>query len=158
MPARDGISVADAGLLLGGVLFVIDILLFIWLLRDRRARADETPSNEVRHFAGQDARRFAVCLILAVLSVALVWGSRVPAFVAGRPNPFFVQLWSAVIGLIAVLMVLAFFDWVATRFYARRRRLELLEEGLNSIARVRSAHDALHKPSTNGHRENRSID
>lgn len=151
MPPKD--STAIAGLVLGVLLILVDLGLFAWLLRDRKSRPRSMSDDDVAHFSRQDLRRSVVLVVLLVLSAMLIWGSRLPNLIEGKPNSLFVQVWAAAIGLICLLLLIAFVDWVATRFYAKRRRLELLEEGIeliNEQKRVRKQH-ASGDGGSNGH-------
>jgi hypothetical protein len=53
--------------------------------------------------------------------------------IAGQANLRFVALWLAVLGLIFVLLVLAFVDLMATRSYARRHRRGIARERLEFL-------------------------
>jgi uncharacterized membrane protein YciS (DUF1049 family) len=78
--------------------------------------------------------------------MGLYFGSRMPPKVAGRANLTFVVVWLAIIGLIVVMLLLAFLDWLSTRLYARRhsrsmarQRLQLLRETLRKSRGDRAA-------------------
>lgn len=153
MPAVD--SSAIAGLVLGVAVFLVDLLLLFWLWRERRGRPIDQSLEDRNHFNRQDLRRVLVVIVLAILSGALAFGTRIPSMAAGKPNPKFVQLWAGVIALILVLSILAMVDWISIRFYARRRRMELLEEGVGLIEQQRRAKQTSrsHSAEQNGHHD-----
>jgi uncharacterized membrane protein len=140
-------------MVLGITLILVDVLLLVWLWRERKTRGGLLSPEDARHFARQDIRRVIVSGVVLLLALGMWWGSRIPPLVGGRPNALFIQVWLGVIVLIVILVLLAFADWVATRFYARRRRLELLEEGIGLIQEQRKAKlsESLHAPGQNGH-------
>lgn len=107
---------------------VVALLLAAWLWYERRLRDPELSDEDAAHFARQDVRRGAVAVILLLIAAGLSIGSRVEPRAAGRANQTFVLVWLGVSVLILVLLLLATFDWIATRTYARRHIRALARE------------------------------
>ena len=97
-----------------------------WL--DRRRRDPGLSPEDADHYARQDVRRWAGSVIMALLAVGLVVGTRIDIR-AGRPQrQLFSAVWLAEVVLLLVLPALALADWLATRRYARRHREALADE------------------------------
>ncbi|MHC5537576.1 hypothetical protein ACYOEI_05020 [Singulisphaera rosea] len=137
---------AAAGLVMSLAVGAVAIALAFWLWFERKNRSDELPEEDLQHFRRQDLRRFLVALILMLIAVGLSAGSRIAPKVEGRTNLLFVEIWFGVFILILALLVLAFFDWIATKIYARRQfralaneRLEILREELSRNPKPRES-------------------
>ncbi len=74
-------------------------------------------------------------LILILLAVGLVVGSRLPVRAGGRANIDFFLVWLGVFGLILALLRLALADWVALRRFAGRHRKEIFRERIDLLRR-----------------------
>jgi hypothetical protein len=101
--------------------------------RDMRTRPAELSALDRNHFFRQDVRRLVGTIVLALLSVAIGIGGRMPHRVNGVANTRFIQLWAGVVFLIAALLILALLDWISTQLYLRRHRLKLAQEGLSIV-------------------------
>jgi len=142
MPNPNAAATASAGLILGIFILLVTIGMVVWLRRARSARvgfAEILTQDDRKYFLYQDIRRTTVIVILALLAIALIFGTRIPYKVGERPNPLFVQIWTGAIGLLMALVVLSSLDWAATRVYAKRRRLELIEQGVALIEKETKA-------------------
>jgi len=127
MPIRQDATSVGIALSIG--VAAVAILLVLWLWYERRNRDElELSDKDVDHFSRQDRRRGFVALILLLLSAGISFGSRLEPLVDGRTNRLFVQTWLGVLVLIFVLLLLAMFDWFATRTYARRHLRSLVRE------------------------------
>lgn len=141
---------AVASLTMSLAVGAVAVALALWLWYERRNRSDELSPEDHHHFRRQDIRRGLVSLILLLIAVGLSAGSRIAPKVEGRTNLLFVEIWLGVFVLILALLVLAFFDWVATRIYARRQfralakeRLEILRDELSRRPRPREGLNGL---------------
>lgn len=134
-----GNQVANASLVMSiGILVVVGLLL-CWLWYDRRHRDDELSHADAVHFRHQDRRRLVVAVILGLVALGILVDSRLEPRINGRANPLFLLLWVGVFFLLGALPVLATFDWLATRRYARRQfqalareRVEILRDELRA--------------------------
>ena len=104
--------------------------LALWQWFDGRHRPDKLSQEDHEHFRNQEMRRWSVSGLMLALGVLLFIGIHVPPRMQRRPNLAFVETWAAVLGIIVVLLVLAFQDWGATRRYARRQRAVMAREGM----------------------------
>jgi hypothetical protein len=95
---------------------------------ERQAREQDLSGDDRGYFKRQDVRRGIGVAVLLVIAVALSVGTRIPPKVAGKANLAFIEIWLVVFALILVLLVVAFFDWIATRNYARRLRQSMARE------------------------------
>jgi hypothetical protein len=106
---------------------------------ERRARETDLSEADQLHFARQDVRRSVGVGVIFAIVVILLVSSAIEPRIKGRANLFFIELWVVVLGLIIVLLVLAMFDWMGTRSYARRQRRQIIRESLAGIRKeVRS--------------------
>jgi hypothetical protein len=131
VPAND--ASGPISLVLAAIVMASAGFLGWWQWRDLRKRSAELSPLDRNHFFRQDIRRFVGTIVLALLSVAIGFGGRMPHQVNGLANSKFIYLWSGVIFLIAALLILALFDWIATQLYLRRHRLRLTQEGLSIV-------------------------
>ena len=128
-------------LALGGTVWLIAGLLAWWQARDRARREDEVLSEpDALHFQRQDARRSRVSILMALLGLGLIIGTRLEPRVGGKANPLFLLTWLAVFSGVILLLMFALHDWAATRVYAlrhrdaiHRQRMALLEAELKRI-------------------------
>ncbi len=128
-------------LALGGAVWLIAGLLAWWQARDRARREGEDLSEaDALHFDRQDARRSRVTILMALLGLGLIVGTRLEPRVAGKANPLFLATWLAVFAGVVLLLMFALHDWAATRVYAlrhrdaiHRQRMALLEAELKRI-------------------------
>jgi hypothetical protein len=100
---------------------------------ERRAREPDLPEEDVVYFRRQDLRRAVGVLIILALSALLSVGSRMPPKLQGQWRLAFVEVWTGVIGLLAVLLSLALTDLMATRRYAQRKRRSMARERIRLI-------------------------
>jgi cytochrome bd-type quinol oxidase subunit 2 len=133
-------SFATSGAVLAGLVLVIASLLMLKQWHDRRGRGAGLSAADARHFARQDLRRVLGAVIMVVLAAGIAVGSQLPHRVAGRPNRWFIAIWTVLPVLILVLVGLALFDLIATRAYARRHRRALIEAHRALIARSLRGH------------------
>jgi hypothetical protein len=139
MLVADSTQIAVGLMISTGVVIIAGLLAF-YQWRDRRHRHPDLPEFEPAYFSAQDTRRFAGAAMLIVLAAGISVGSRIQHMVDGHGNLAFVAVWVAVMGLILVLLLIAAFDWMATRRYANRRlkaiareRLELLRDTFRRV-------------------------
>jgi hypothetical protein len=123
----------------------IAVALGSWLWVDHRRRLLDLSTEDEFHFRRQEARRMVVTVVMLAIGVLLLAGTRIPPQVQRRPNMPFVATWVAILGLVVLLLVLAFLDWLATSRYARRQRqvitragMEILRDEFRRRARLRS--------------------
>ena len=100
---------------------------------DRRDRAVDLSPEDARHFGHRDTRRTLGIVVMVVLAIGLVVGSRVPHKVGDQTNPQFLWIWLGVFLLILFLLSLTMIDWIALRVFARRHRNEILRERLEIL-------------------------
>jgi hypothetical protein len=121
-------DIATASLLLSSFVLVVAALLGWREWVDRRDRSMELSPEDARHFGHQDRRRTVGLVVLVLLAIGLLIGSRVPHKLGNHSNPVFLGIWFAVFLLIFILLALAMIDWVALRIFARRHRGQILRE------------------------------
>ncbi len=140
MPMRQ--DAESVGLMLSIGVASVSILLVLWLWYDRTTRfEDELSDEDATYFRRQDRRRGFVAFVLLLLSAGISIGSRLEHKVDGHANILFVQTWLGVFVLVFALLLLAMFDWLATRGYARRHIKSLIKEKaeiLKEEARLRT--------------------
>jgi hypothetical protein len=133
MPTPNELPGAGLGLAAGICLIALFLGLREWY--ERRGRSRELSREDRGHFARQDLRRrFGVAVLFATAALVL-FGSRIRPRSGGKPNLLFIGFWTAVLGLIVVMLVLSLFDWMATRAYARRHRKQIFRDSLREIRR-----------------------
>jgi hypothetical protein len=124
MPRAWGTAPVSLALSIG--ILAVAVRLAFWLWSDRRQREPELSAADTFHFARQDRRRGLVVVILLLLAVGISVGSRIDPKLVGRRT--FALIWLSVSVLLLFLLVLAMFDWLATRIYARRHLRALAKE------------------------------
>jgi hypothetical protein len=117
---------------------------------DRRDRAVDLSQEDARHFGYQDTRRTLGIVVMLMLAIGLVVGSRVPHKVGNQTNPQFLGIWLGVFLLILLLLSLAMIDWIALRHFARRHRNEILRERIEILKEESRRRKALNG-NANGH-------
>ncbi|WP_435018930.1 hypothetical protein TA3x_000920 [Tundrisphaera sp. TA3] len=117
-----------ASLIVGGIVLAIAGLLAWREHRDRRHRAPDPSPEDARHFRAQDLRRGAGVIIMVVLAIGLVVGTRVDPRQSLQSRQMFIATWLVVSLLILGLLALALFDWIALRIYAGRVRRAISRE------------------------------
>ena len=145
-------DMATASLVLSSIVLLVAALLGWREWRDRRDRGPELSPEDARHFGHQDTRRFLGIVVMALLAVGLVVGSRVPIRVGNKTNPQFLGIWLGVFLLILFLLSLAMIDWVALRLFARRHRNEMLRERIEILQEEKRRREAT-LDEGNGHGE-----
>jgi hypothetical protein len=117
-------------------ILLVTLFLALWQWFDRRSR-DPDPDEEDRDFFDrQDRRRYVGVALMVALALAIpahsVFFSVLPSHSMLRSSPWsgliFAVIWLVVCVLVVFLLVLAFFDLLATRGYARRHRRALQHE------------------------------
>jgi UDP-N-acetylmuramyl pentapeptide phosphotransferase/UDP-N-acetylglucosamine-1-phosphate transferase len=101
--------------------------------RDRRNREIDLTPEDAHHFRHQDTRRAMGIVVMALLAISLVVGSRLPPKLGNKTNPQFVAIWLGVFVLILFLLALALVDWVALRVFARRHRNQILRDRIELL-------------------------
>jgi UDP-N-acetylmuramyl pentapeptide phosphotransferase/UDP-N-acetylglucosamine-1-phosphate transferase len=143
-------DIATASLVLSGLVVLVAAGLAWREWSDRLDRSDDLSPEDARHFEHQDARRMLGLVVLVLLAVGLVVGSRVPHKVGGQTNTQFLLIWLGIFLLIFLLLTLAMIDWVALRIFARRHRNQILRERIEILkeeARLKKARET----GGNGH-------
>jgi len=143
-------DIGVASMVLSTFVLLVAALLAWHERRDRGQRSADLSPEDAEHFARQDGRRGFGLVILVILAVALVVGSRMPARAGAGANPQFVELWLGVFALILTLLWLALADWVALRRFAGRHRKEIFRERIDLLRRDLQARKS---PGGNGHLE-----
>ena len=138
-------DIATASLVLSSAVLLVAALLGWREWVDRRDRAAELSPEDARHFGHQDTRRTLGIVVMVVLAIGLVVGSRVPHKVGNQTNPQFLEIWLGVFLLILFLLSLALIDWIALRMFARRHRSEILRERIEILRE-----EARRKKAVNG--------
>ena len=100
---------------------------------ERQAREEDLSADDRAHFQRQDRRRGIGVAVMLFIALGLSVGTRIPPKVDGRANWTFIECWMVVFALIVVLLMLAFFDWIATRHYARRLRRSIARERIEML-------------------------
>ena len=100
---------------------------------ERRARAADLSDADRGYFFRQDLRRGTGVGILLAVAFGIYTGSHVSPRLAGGVNPLFLDIWMAVLAMVAVLLALALFDWFAIRTYAARHRRSMTQERLKIL-------------------------
>ena len=131
MPIAD--DLASNSLLISSGVALIAVFLGLRQWYEWRARETELSDLDHRYFFRQDVRRGLGVAVMLVIALGLYFGSRIPSKVAGRANLIFVVVWLAIIGLIVVMLILAFVDWLSTRLYARRLSRSMARERLQIL-------------------------
>ena len=126
MPLADDLS--SSSLLISSGIALVALFLGLRQWYESRARESDLSAIDRGHFVRQDIRRGLGVAVMLFLALGLYLGSRIPFRVADRPNATFVEVWLAIVALLVMLLVLALFDWVATRLYARRQRRSMARE------------------------------
>src|SRR3954447_18017150 len=74
---------------------------------ERRHRETDLSHADAHHFALQDFRRAVVGVVMVLLALCIVVGSRIEPKQAGRTNPWFLAIWLAVFLQLFALLWLA---------------------------------------------------
>jgi hypothetical protein len=136
---------------------------------ERAAREPDLSADDRKHFARQDLRRWIGVVLMLVLAVGVFAGSRmaptvptipleagaregwqtlagpwVEPLVLMRANLRFVAVWVGLIGLIPALLVLALFDWLATRRYAQRQQRSMARQRMEILRHTFRPADTRH--------------
>ena len=126
-------DIATASLVLSSSILLVAGLLGWREWSDRRDRAIDLSLEDARHFGHQDTRRSMGLAVMALLSVGLVVGSRIPHRIGNKTNPQFIGIWLGIFLLIFLLLALAMIDWIALRIFARRHRDQMLRERIEIL-------------------------
>lgn len=136
-------DIATASLVLSSIVLLLAMVLGWREWRDRLDRGEELSPEDTRHFALQDGRRLLGILVMVLLAVGLLVGSRIPTRLGNKANPQFLGIWFGVFLLIFVLLTLAMVDWIALRKFARRHRKEILRERVEILTEEKRRREAL---------------
>jgi hypothetical protein len=126
-----------AAIMLASVVGLTAGILALRQRYERGHRASDLSDADARHFARQDFRRAIAGSVMGLLALGIAVGAHVGHKVAGKANPWFVEVWLIVFGLIFVLLWLAWADWLATWHYARRHRRAMARERFQLVQLVR---------------------
>ena len=162
-------SLATTSLVLSITVAAIAVALGARQWSERAAREPDLSSDDRKYFARQDLRRWLGVVLMLILAVGIFAGSRmapsVPVFpmdpgvrqgwqaLAGswteplvlmRANLRFVAVWTGLIVLLPALLVLALFDWLATRRYALRQRHSMARQRIEILRQTLRRADARH--------------
>jgi hypothetical protein len=165
MPTSE--SLATTSLVLSIAVAAIAVALGARQWSEQAAREADLPADDRKHFARQDLRRWIGVVLMLVLAVGVFAGSRmaptvstvpleagarlgwqalagpwIEPLVLRRANIRFVAVWAGLIVLIPALLVLALFDWLATRRYAQRQRRSMARQRLEILR------DTFRRPDT----------
>src|SRR5262249_47934334 len=106
--------------------------------RERRRRECGLSDADTDHFARQDFRRGVAGAVMGLLALGIAVGTHVGHRVAGAANPWFLEVWFIVFGLILILLWLALADWIATWHYARRHHRAMARERFQLLNLIRT--------------------
>jgi hypothetical protein len=162
-------SLATTSLVLSITVAAIAVALGARQWSERAAREPDLSSDDRKYFALQDLRRWIGVALMLVLAVGVFAGSRmepaVPAvpmeagvrqswqalagawiepLVLKRANLRFVAVWTGLILLLPALLVLALFDWLATRRYAQRQRRSMARQRIEILRETLRRADTRH--------------
>ena len=146
-------DITTASLVLSSFILLVAALLAWREWVDRRDRALELSPEDARHFGHQDTRRSLGLVVMVLLAVGLIVGSRVPHKLGNQTNSQFLAIWLAIFLLISLLLFLAMVDWLALRIFARRHRGQILRERIEILkeeARRRNRQGSDGNGHTNG--------
>ena len=130
MAAVTDLQSASQGLAIG----VSMISLFLGLRQWYEGRARWDVADDDRSFyRRQDVRRWLGVVVLSTLAGVVFAASRVRPWEGGKGNIAFVAVWLAVLGLIALTLGVALWDWIATWRFARRKRRALLRDHVEEL-------------------------
>lgn len=130
MAAVTDLQSASQGLAIG----VSMISLFLGLRQWYEGRARWDVADDDRSFyRRQDVRRWLGVVVLTTLAGVVFAASRVRPWEGGKGNIAFVAVWLAVLGLIALTLGVALWDWIATWRFARRKRRALLRDHVEEL-------------------------
>lgn len=104
---------------------------------EQRSREPGLSNEDIQHFRAKDLRRYAGSAVMTVMAVLVVVSTRINFRRGPAEGRLWAWIWMAVLGLLIVLLVLAFFDWRETTRYAVRHRRALLEEQRDYFASLR---------------------
>jgi len=121
-------DLASSSLRISSGVALIAVFLGLWQWYEWRARERDLSDLDHGYFFRQDVRRGLGVAVMLILALGLFFGSRIPHKVARSVNLTWVVVWMAIIALVVLLLVLALFDWVSTRSYARRQRRSMARE------------------------------
>jgi hypothetical protein len=162
-------SLATTSLVLSIAVTAIALALGARQWSERANREPDLASEDRNHFVHQDLLRWIGVALMLILAVGIFAGSRippsVPAFpmdegvrrgwqalagawiepvILSRVNLRFVLVWTGLILLLPVLLVLALFDWLATRRYAHRQRRSLAHQRIEILRQTLRPADSRH--------------
>jgi membrane protein implicated in regulation of membrane protease activity len=95
---------------------------------ERRVREADLGEDDRNYFVRQDLRRVFGVVVLLILAIGVLIGSRTAPQIAGHANLQFVAIWLVEFALIFLVLALALLDWLATRRYAQRQRRSMARE------------------------------
>lgn len=116
---------------------------------ERRDRDPDIDKLDQRHFSVKDLRRWAGCLLMALIAGAMLATLTVDPRASRAAARLALGVWLAILLLLLALLSLAFWDWLANRAYAKRHRLALRDEQRDFWARLRAQRRP--RPDQNGH-------
>jgi len=124
-------STLTGSLGLGLIGFAFVSVYFIY--RERSSR-DELSDLDERYYRARDVRRTICSALMMVIGGLMVFGSQINVQADRSQVRLWTLTWLAVLGLLAVLLLLAGLDWAANHRFARRNRRELLLEQRKLLA------------------------
>lgn len=137
MPTADATAV---GLVLCGLLVLLAGGFAALQLRERKRRPAELSAPDRAYFRWKDARRLVGSTLMLLTAAGMAAGLWIDPSAGRAQRQAWSASWLTVMGLILILLVLAFWDWLALRPYARRalRRLDLeRHQAAAELARLR---------------------
>jgi hypothetical protein len=102
-------------------------------LTDRERRAKDLPRADAEYFEGQDVRRLIGSVVMFLIAAGMLYGLWMNPRAGRAEFRTWGLIWLGVSVLVCFLIVLAMFDWLAIRVYARRHRQILLDERLRIL-------------------------
>jgi len=129
-------DMATSGTLLSMGMTLIAVFLGLRQWYESRAREPNLSDVDRAYFVRQDVRRGLGVAVMLILALGIWVGAPMDPLIAGKANVTFVLIWLAVVALILLLLTLAFFDWWATRTYARRLRRSIARERVELLRQV----------------------
>jgi hypothetical protein len=116
---------------------------FAWRqILERRGRTAPLPPEDARFYAHKDARRLSGSIVMGLIAVGLIGGTRLATPPGDREaGRFYVAWWSGVGFLLLILWLLAVWDIVANLHFAHRLRSRLIADRKQWLGEVASRYE-----------------
>jgi hypothetical protein len=129
MPAASRV----VGFLLAAILVVLAGIFGYRQWADRARRGREMSDEDHVHYARQDSRRFAGSVLMVLTALAMAFGLAINPRASLDHARLWILVWFGVLGMVCVMVMLAFLDWIAIQSFAVRHRRALAQERLDAL-------------------------